>query len=114
MIVLLLGLLACAEEPAAEDEACDDVPVVTWDSFGRAFVTESCQGCHASTTDDREGAPEDVVFDTEGDVWRFADRVLARATGDAPTLPPLGGPSEDDRQKLRWWLECDNDALPVE
>ncbi|MCB9797724.1 MAG: hypothetical protein H6741_33960 [Alphaproteobacteria bacterium] len=40
------------------------------------------------------------------EVWAWQERILARAAADAPTMPPAGGTSEDDRTRLRWWLEC--------
>lgn len=107
----LLPLLAmgCGEpEDEAAAELCDEAPVVTWESFGAGFVTESCQPCHASTSPDRVGAPLDVVFDTEEDVWDQADRVLAVTIGPSPTMPPAGGVSEDDRTLLEIWLTCDS------
>ncbi len=85
---------------------CEDAPVVTWNNFGQGFITEACQGCHASNTPDRYGAPETVVFDTVEVTWQQADRVLARATGDYPTMPPLGGTLQSDVQKLEYWLRC--------
>ena len=49
-----------------DDGACADVPVVTWSTFGQGFVDFYCQGCHASTTQNRHDAPESVVFDLLG------------------------------------------------
>lgn len=88
------------------DPACADAPTVTWNSFGAGFILENCQGCHASTAPDRFGAPDAVVFDTLTDCWDQADRILARAAGVSPTMPPQGGTTEDDRTLLTWWLTC--------
>ena len=88
------------------NDPCYDVPTVTYNNFGQGFMTENCQGCHASTTPNRYGAPDEVVFDTVEDCWDQADRVLSRSTGDAATMPPQGGVSADDRTKLEWWLTC--------
>jgi uncharacterized membrane protein len=85
---------------------CADAPVVTWDNFGAGFLTQHCDACHLSTTLDRHDAPADVVFDTEEDVWAYADRILVRAAGDEPTMPPQGGVSVDDRYLLEVWLTC--------
>lgn len=111
MRALLLATLAgCGGDAAdsAEDDSCVDVPDADWETFGRGFVTENCQACHASAVEGerRYGAPEDVVFDTADDVWARAGRVLARAGAEPPTMPPEGGTEADDRVRLWAWLEC--------
>ncbi len=88
------------------DLFCAGAPTLAWSNFGQGFLLENCQGCHASTAVDRYGAPEGVVFDTVEDAWLHAPRILARSTGDAPTMPPQGGVSADDRTRLEWWLRC--------
>jgi hypothetical protein len=94
-------------DPVLPDpEFCDDAPVVSWSNFGRGFLLEACQGCHASTASERFGAPDDVVFDTESISWAQADRILARATGEYSSMPPLGGTSEIDKLRLEYWLRC--------
>jgi len=87
-------------------DACADAQTVTWASWGQGFLLEACQGCHASTSTNRYDAPEDVVFDTVDDAWNHAARILARAAADPPTMPPMGGTTEDDRTRLQWWLLC--------
>jgi hypothetical protein len=97
---------APADDSAAIDPFCDDQPVVTWANFGAGFLLGACQGCHASTTPDRHGAPEGVSFDNVDEAWAWQPRILARATGEAPTMPPLGGINEADRLLLEIWLRC--------
>ncbi|MES2644925.1 MAG: hypothetical protein V4850_35895 [Myxococcota bacterium] len=130
-IALVTWLLACSGAPDRVDSAgdadsadidtndtddtapidtaaafCDGVPTLAYTNFGEGFLRESCQGCHASTAPERFGAPEAVTFDTVDDAWTWAARILARSTGDAPTMPPQGGVSADDRTRLAWWLRC--------
>lgn len=129
-LLLLLSAVACGPAPQAEqpedapsdtglpeeeeesppletgDPFCAEAPTVTWASFGRGFLIESCQGCHASTAPDRHGAPPAVSFDSVEDAWIHADRILARASGESPTMPPNGGVAEDDLRRLEWWLRC--------
>lgn len=88
------------------DPLCVDAPVVTWDSWGQGFLGANCQSCHASTTSDRHGAPEEITFDERDSALAVADRILARSAGTEPTMPPSGGVSEDDRYKLEVWLTC--------
>lgn len=110
---MMLLLLACAGAPTGDDTAapadtgpCADVPVVTYANFGEGFVLHHCQGCHASSTPDRYGAPGEVTLDTVDEVWAQKDRILLRAASEPPTMPPAASTSEDDRTRLRWWLEC--------
>jgi uncharacterized membrane protein len=102
----LAALAACGDEAVPADDACADEPVLTWDTFGDAFLRTNCQGCHASTAPDRHGAPEDVTFDTRDESLAQRDRILARSAGAAPTMPPGGGVDEVDRGKLTVWLTC--------
>lgn len=96
-----------SDEPVdSVEQYCDEAPTVTYESWGRGFLTESCNGCHASSAPDRHGAPEDVHFDTVDEVWTWSNVILSVATGDAPTMPPRGGVSDDDRTRLSWWLVC--------
>ena len=93
------------ESPTA-DPACDAAVPLTWDTFGEGFLLEACNGCHAADAPDRHDAPADVTFDTAAQAWAWRDRILARATGAAPTMPPQGGVTDDDRTRLYWWLGC--------
>lgn len=110
---MFLLLAACVPEAPVESSppdtgtsACAEVPALRWDSYGHGFLIENCDGCHASGTADRHGAPEDATFDTVEEAWAWSERILARATGESPTMPPMGGVSDDDRQLLAWWLGC--------
>lgn len=124
---LLLALAACATpddadgpadtEPADTEPADTDVPTVdtadpcalrTWETVGAPFVTTWCAPCHAPdlALAERSGAPPEVDLATEADVVRWLDRVRARATGDAPTMPPAGGPEADTVAAFAAWLVC--------
>lgn len=102
--LVALGLAGCDEPGTAE--FCDGQPVVTYDNFGAGFMTENCQSCHASTSTDRQEAPEDVTFDTLEDVRETSPLILSVAAGDASQMPPEGGVDEDDRLLLEIWLRC--------
>lgn len=106
LLTALLGVACAGDDGEALPEDCEDAPVVTWASFGQDFTRENCQSCHASTSANRNGAPAEVVFDTEQDVLDWADRVLERAGAEPPTMPPRGGLEADDQERLRIWLEC--------
>lgn len=102
------------ESASVDTGYCADAPVLMWANFGQGFVTENCQSCHASTSESRHDAPEGVTFDTLADAVAQADRMLARATGDSPDMPPEGGVSDEDREKLEIWLRCWIDDEDVE
>ena len=105
--VLFLLLVGCSAEPSDTAEACADAPELTYENWGEGFLTENCQSCHASTTDNRYSAPESVIFDTVEDAWSWRERILARAIDKDPSpMPPAGGVLEDDLQRLVWWFEC--------
>ena len=95
------ALVDSGNHDAAAD-SCD----VTWENFGQAFLVTNCQPCHASDTEERFDAPEDVVFDVEEDAELWASRILARSSGSEPTMPPAGGVAESDRALLEEWLTC--------
>jgi uncharacterized membrane protein len=114
LLLVLLVVAACAGDDdggettaAPPEQTCgEEVPLVDWDTFGHGFLTTYCQGCHASTTPDRRGAPEAVTFDTEEDALAWRAQILGAAASEAPTMPPNGGPSDDDRERLSIWLTC--------
>lgn len=87
---------------------CDAVPVITYDTFGAGFLATYCNGCHGAQVLDRKGAPPDVVFETRADAASFADRILARRMPPAGTIPmpPAGGVTPDDDERLHIWLTC--------
>lgn len=94
------------QDPDDPRAICKDAPTVTWENFGEGFIKEACQPCHATTAIDRHDAPPTVFFDTEDDVWRWAPQVVDVTTGEAPTMPPQGGVSDEDRYLLEVWLTC--------
>ena len=127
IVALALGCVGCdaddgqGEGDAASDESassgsgglapCSEQPTVTYDTFGRGFVATYCDGCHGSEVqgDTRQGAPPDVVFDSRDGAEMFADRILARAApedGSEPTMPPVGGVTDGDRDRVTVWLTC--------
>lgn len=113
LLLPVLGL-ACAGGPAAgvgravdpATPACvDDTggPAPTWAEFGEPFFLTWCQGCHATDSPQRYGAPAGVAFDTPADVRaqreRIADSVLVRST-----MPVGGGLGDAERADLEAFL----------
>lgn len=107
-LLLLLGCTLFAEEDSADPE-CTRTPPLTYDNFGEGLMNKHCVGCHSSLLPEgmREEAPVGVDFDTYQGVLTWAARIEARATGDAPDMPPGGGPSADEVARLTEWLHCE-------
>lgn len=101
------GALLCGC-PTPEDTGvdCETAPTVTYESFGRGFLTQHCQPCHATTSPDRNEAPDAIHFDTLADVRALQVDMRFAATGPQPYMPPEGGVSELDRELLAIWLDC--------
>ena len=106
-----IALGACTVQDAGitepDPQACGaDTPTITWETFGEGFLSTYCQGCHASGTPNRQGAPENILFDTEDDALAFGGLILNTAASDEPRMPPNGGPLQEDRDRLYIWLTC--------
>jgi uncharacterized membrane protein len=111
--VLWLAAAACSD-PAVENPLPDPgssqcrESTLTYQNFAAPFVISWCRGCHGSAqpVSMRQNAPVGVDFDTAEQVRTARDRILARATGASPTMPPVGGPSVEERLLLAEWLAC--------
>lgn len=81
---------------------------LTFDTFADGFLRNWCRGCHSSALQgpSRYGAPEGVDFNTHEDALLWRERILARATGEDATMPPVGGPNEEQRALLHEWLQA--------
>lgn len=107
MLAAIWLLVACTS--TGEDSAtCDREPALDYDNFGSGFLERHCNGCHSSLLPEshREDAPVGVDFDTYGDVLDWAERIEARAVGEDASMPPGGGPTDEEKAMLAEWLEC--------
>lgn len=95
-----------ANVPAIPEAEC--AHQLTYEGFADGFVRNNCRGCHGAALAGaaRHGAPESINFDTLDDVRQHARRMVARASGDAPTMPPAGGPSDEERALFHEWVMC--------
>jgi hypothetical protein len=108
-IILLLALTGCGKgETTIDERPCPQGGTsLTYDDFGRDFLSKYCQVCHGQGGTDRNGAPSDYDFYDVEMVRAFKDRIFARAAGDNTSMPP--GPDDPpaaDREKLAEWLAC--------
>lgn len=109
-------LVACdTDEDAGESESsggeldCETSSVITYDTFGRGFLAAYCNGCHGAAVANRQGAPPGIIFDTAEAASMFADRIEIRVLDDEdelPPMPPAGGVTPEDRERLHVWLTC--------
>ena len=105
-MLFTLVWFACGTEFDTGEFDCAGAPDVTYHNFGSSFLRHNCQGCHASTTADRYGAPEGVFFDDVEQAWQWKARILAVTIGEEADMPPAGTIPHDDQMMLYWWLEC--------
>ncbi|MBK7534957.1 MAG: hypothetical protein IPI49_06165 [Myxococcales bacterium] len=106
-----LWLAGCAEDaeapPPPDPKLCQE-STLSYQNFAAPFVITWCRGCHGKDQPVamRQNAPVGVDFDTAEQVRAGSARILLRATGAAPTMPPAGGPSEQERELLAEWIAC--------
>lgn len=96
-----------------EQRVCPPDSVLTFENFGGPFISSYCSGCHAKDLPEgmRQDAPLDVDFDTLDATRAWAKRIWARAGDHNVTMPPIGGPEDDEREMLGEWLACGAPAL---
>ena len=100
--------LACSGEDdsgsTTETLSCE----VGYEDFAGPFVLNWCVGCHSSALSGearRKKAPEGVDFDTLEGLRKHAENVRLFAV-EQPLMPPLGGPSAEDRELFGKWIDC--------
>ena len=112
LIVIALALLSlgagCSSDEPSELELCAEQSALTYNNFGDPFMRDWCTGCHSSDlpVGSRARAPITVNLDSREDVLLWLERIEVRALGEAPTMPPTAGPSEDELVLLEEWLRC--------
>ena len=107
LLAVLVG--ACAEAPLPlEDYPCPpEGTTLTYDSFGRAFLSSYCNRCHSADEGERSGAPESYRFDTLEDVRMHERRIFVRSAATNVSMPPgPDDPPADERDRLAEWLAC--------
>ncbi|MBX2799348.1 MAG: hypothetical protein KTR31_16855 [Myxococcales bacterium] len=100
------GLLALSCGGSGAPEACPDD--LTWETFGDAYMTSWCTSCHHPALQDtlRGGAPAGMNFDTYDEVAALEVLIRSSATGEQARMPPGGGPTAAQRDRLLQWLDC--------
>jgi hypothetical protein len=103
----VLPASGCKETTLEEWPCPPEGTTTTYESFGKGFMDQHCQGCHGAPSKDRRGAPSGYDFGSVDDVRRFRSRIFSRAAADNTTMPPgPDDPPADEREKLAEWLAC--------
>lgn len=99
--MMWLLIVSCA---SSEDVVVEECSPLYYENFGRGFLTENCQGCHAQHSTDREGAPDNIYFDNEESVLLWRESIVQEI--EAETMPPAGGLTPELRSAALEWLSC--------
>jgi len=105
---------ACGTNPVIDDHHDQtqgpncDASYLTYENFGEPFVANWCRGCHSAglPANMRQMAPTAANFDTHDEVLAWSDGIVSKAGGDPASMPPAGGPSDDERKLLAEWITC--------
>lgn len=87
---------------------CPTGTTLSYENFGETFLRRYCTSCHSQHVpgDKRAGAPAGADFDTPEAVLLWRAPIIARATGEAATMPPGFKASASDQAALAEWLGC--------
>jgi uncharacterized membrane protein len=116
----LTGAASCGgdDDPAEEEgkpsgAVCPSGSTLTYENFGRTFMTTYCTRCHSSavTGEMRQGAPADHNFDSLAGIVDMAEHIDEHAAAGPDSVNTAMPPSDpkpmaDDRRKLGEWLAC--------
>jgi|GEM_PF-2486608 len=86
---------------------CSSVPW-NYTNVGAPYMRTWCTSCHHIDLpeEERAGASLEVNLDSYSDIILHLDRIQARALSEPATMPPAGGPSDIEKQRLREWIVC--------
>ena len=105
--------MAITSTPRDGGAVCAPGSSLTYETFGRTFMTAYCTRCHSSDLEGgaRWGASAIHDFDTVQQVRRFAaqiDRGAAAGTRATNMAMPIGSPTPtaEERAELGEWLAC--------
>lgn len=121
-LLLLLLVSACSDPPLfgpPTESICPSDSTITYDNFGKNFMTKYCTRCHSSELRgaDRQGAPSFHDFDTLYGIRAVSDHVdETTASGPAATntgMPPdKPAPTLAERKQLGEWIACGMPGTP--
>lgn len=116
-MIYLLTIIACVDTtpPASPARAraqtisheCSE-GLYNYTTVGQPFMLTWCTSCHHSDLqiEDRQGAPPSVNLENYTDVIAQLARIEARVLTDPITMPPAGGPTSKELDRLAIWIAC--------
>jgi uncharacterized membrane protein len=107
-VLALAFCVGCSGPTTLDDWSCPSGGTpLDYQNFGAAFFSKWCNSCHSASPGERQGAPEDVVLDTQAGVKNWRERIFVRAAANNDSMPPgPNDPPESERDKLADWLAC--------
>ena len=115
--LLLLLVIGCSstqekKEPVSSgfnsrtQEECSEM-LWNYTNVGQPFMMTWCTSCHHGDLreDQRPAGTLGVNFEQHSLVLAQIERIEARALSEPPTMPPAGGPSDAELQRLREVLQ---------
>jgi hypothetical protein len=92
IVLVIVGALATTGcggklDPVPVVEGCSNTGTVTYDLQMKDFFVRNCLTCHSSTSENRNGAPATVNFDSYASAYPNAK--LANNLVQAGAMPPL-------------------------
>lgn len=112
-MLCLLFLFSCdntfdtANTPETDSKSptCMNDSLLTWNNWGEGFFQTWCQSCHSRNTPQRNGAPENLNFDTLDDVIKWQSSIFDSVIA-SERMPKGGGIPAGVQQQLIEYMDC--------
>ena len=109
---MFVALAACGgAQPTGS--VCPTDSTLTYDNFGKQFMTDYCTDCHASTLSGsaRDGAPLSRNYDTltaiRNDLAGVDETIASGPDATNTSMPPSAPyPTAAERELLGEWIAC--------
>ena len=102
---LMLLMFSCDNEQTDTSSVCSEAEQVEWNYWAKGFFDTYCRGCHSSEALNRFGAPEQINFDSEDEVFAQADEIYSSVI-IRQTMPKGGGLEPQLLESLAVYLQC--------
>lgn len=104
-VVALASVVACKNSGEATGSTCPTSSTLTYENFGKTFMTTYCTDCHSST-----GKSEPPILDNITSI-RSSISAIDKSAASGPdssndSMPEGFDVAEGERQKLGEWLAC--------